>query len=55
MTWQAWVNIILGLWLIVSPWVLKFSDQSTPMWNSIIVGIVVAILSYLQSTQQNKS
>lgn len=52
--WQGWVNLILGLWLIISPWVLGFSTVAGAMWNSLIVGIVVAILSYWGQTETSK-
>lgn len=39
-----WVNVVLGLWLIASPFILGFSGLAFAMWNSIIVGLVVAIL-----------
>jgi hypothetical protein len=43
-TWLSWLNVILGIWVIVSPWVLGFSSTPTPMWDNVIVGIVVVIL-----------
>ena len=27
--WQNWVNVILGAWLVISPWILGFADQKT--------------------------
>ena len=26
--WEEWVNMVLGLWLIVSPWILKFGTAT---------------------------
>jgi hypothetical protein len=40
-----WINTILGLWLIVSPFILGYSDTVGAMWNSIIVGLVVLVLA----------
>ncbi len=45
--WQDWVNLILGIWLVVSPWVLSFSSQNVATWNAVIVGVVFAVLSLL--------
>ena len=39
--WQDPVNLILGLWLIVAPWVLAFRDDRAAMWNSIILGVLI--------------
>lgn len=43
--WQEWVNAVLGLWLIVSPWVLGFAGLQAAMANAVIVGAVVAALA----------
>jgi hypothetical protein len=40
-----WINSLLGLWLIVSPFILGYSDAVTAMWNNIIVGLVVLVLA----------
>jgi hypothetical protein len=39
--WEEAINIILGLCLIVAPWVLGFGAQSTATSNSVIVGVLV--------------
>jgi hypothetical protein len=41
-----WANVILGLWLIVSPFVLGVSSIATVVWHNIIAGIVVALLAW---------
>lgn len=45
MAWLSWLNLILGAWVVISPWVLGFSDQSTAMADNVIVGVIVFILS----------
>ncbi len=41
--WASWINLILGIWLIISPFILRFGTAPTPMWNSIILGIIVGV------------
>lgn len=43
--WEEWVNAILGVWLVVSPWIIGFSGVAYALWNQIIVGIIVAALA----------
>lgn len=43
-SYGSWFNVILGIWLIISPWVVGFSDITGATWNAVIVGIVVAIV-----------
>jgi hypothetical protein len=38
------VNILLGIWLIVSPWMFDYSETPAVL-NSMIVGALVAILA----------
>ncbi len=46
----SWLNALLGLWMIVSPWVYGYSGASGFTWNSVIVGIIVAILGTWSAT-----
>jgi hypothetical protein len=41
---MKWLNVILGLWVAVSPFVIK---GSTLQWSNVIVGIVVAVVAYM--------
>ncbi|NOY67267.1 MAG: SPW repeat protein [Gammaproteobacteria bacterium] len=40
--WKEYINIILGFWLVAAPFVLNFTDLVAPVWNQVIVGILVA-------------
>lgn len=40
------VNILLGVWLLVSPWVFGYQAAgSAAIWNSAIIGVLIAILA----------
>lgn len=43
--WQDWAGLILGVWLILSPWFLGYSDEAMAMWNAVILGIVAGALA----------
>ena len=45
--WEEWINLLLGLWLIVSPWVLGFA-HTRAMHFSIGVGAAVTFLAALE-------
>lgn len=45
--WEEWANLALGIWLIVSPWVLGFAHTSA-MHFSIGVGVAVAFFAALE-------
>jgi len=41
----AWVNILAGIWLFFSPWIVGFVNLPTAMWNNVILGIIVFVLA----------
>jgi hypothetical protein len=41
----SWANVVLGIWLIVSPFALGASSNATVVWHNVIAGIVVALLA----------
>ena len=45
--WEEWLNLIVGLWLIISPWVLKLPETKA-MRADIVIGIVVAVLAAIE-------
>lgn len=44
-TWEEWVNVVLAVWLIVSPFALGYASHVTVLWNQLIVGALVGILA----------
>lgn len=38
-------KLALALWLLVSPWILKYTDVRLPVWNGAAVAIIVAAFS----------
>lgn len=45
--WEEWLNLIVGLWTLVSPWVLGF-EGTRAMTISVVIGIAVAILAAVE-------
>ncbi len=45
MKWNDFVLLLIGFWLVVSPWILGFSAIDFPTWNSIIFGTFIMILA----------
>ena len=45
--WEEWANLLLGLWLIASPWILGFA-HTRAMHFGIGIGAVVAFLATLE-------
>ena len=41
----SWLNVILGIWVLLSAWILGFSMVHTAMANNVVMGIVVILLA----------
>jgi SPW repeat-containing protein len=51
--WEDWCDWALGIWLMLSPWVLLFEYDTAATRNAVIVGFLVVLveavtLSYFQ-------
>jgi len=46
----SWLNIVLGIWVIISPFVVQFTQLTAATWNNVIVGIVIAILAIIRTS-----
>jgi SPW repeat len=41
--WEDWASWLIGFWLLLSPWILHFEDQTGAMQNAVIVGFVLIL------------
>jgi uncharacterized membrane protein len=45
----SWINVILGIWLIISPFALVFISGTVALWNNIILGLIITIIAWSNS------
>ena len=43
--WEEWVNLALGVWMIISPWLLGYSANAVARDDAVVVGLIVGLLS----------
>jgi hypothetical protein len=48
------VSVLLGIWLIASPWVFDYSGKY-PVLNSVLVGALIAILAAIRLVRLRES
>lgn len=46
--WEEWINLILGLWLAVSPWAVRVASNHATTMVLSLTGIAVAVLAALE-------
>lgn len=35
-----WADVVVGIWLVLSPFLLGFSGETTALWNNLITGVL---------------
>jgi hypothetical protein len=45
--WVGWVNVLFGIWLVISPFAFGLSHQTAMTWNFVIVGLLLTAASVL--------
>jgi hypothetical protein len=45
--WEEWIGLIVGLWVLVSPWLLGFQHAKATAVN-VAVGLLIAYMSALE-------
>lgn len=39
--WEEWLNLGLGIWLLIAPFVLGYAGLPVPMWNHLLIGLLI--------------
>jgi hypothetical protein len=50
----SWINLILGIWLIVSPFALALHHAAF-IWNNVVLGIVIAIVAWSNAAMSTRA
>ncbi len=40
-----WTQLVIGLMMIISPWILGFSDISLAKWCNILLGLLLVLMN----------
>ena len=46
--WRSWMNLIPGVWVLLSPWIFGFATHIGATVIHVIIGLVVSILALLE-------
>jgi hypothetical protein len=44
--------ILMGIWVIISPFVLGFSDKPGAIWSNLVVGLVIVLLCLISARRK---
>ena len=45
MKYLNWVQLVLGIWILVSQWILGFAEITPALWSNVIVGLLIVIVA----------
>lgn len=48
----AWVNLVVGVWAVVAPWLVGFAALAAAMWSHVAAGVLVAIAAAVALWQE---
>ena len=48
--WQDWASWALGLWLVLSPWIVMFWPQTVALENAVAVGFLLLLVEVVTLT-----
>ncbi|MBV8667338.1 MAG: SPW repeat protein [Burkholderiaceae bacterium] len=51
--WQDWIKLLLGLWLVASPWVLGYTLYHTATANACAVGAALTLSNFMGVAKLN--
>ncbi len=46
----SWINLVLGLWTIASPWVCGYASNISALRNNVVLGIVIGAFAIWSAT-----
>ena len=51
----SWMNVVLGLWMIVSPFLLGYANVNDAQTNSLITGVIILALAAFSAYETNEA
>lgn len=52
--WKEWINLLSGVWLFISPFLLFYFDNTVLLWNSIVAAVLIIRASTLAIPMTDK-
>ncbi len=50
-----WINAVLGLWLLISPFVLGSSVIMAALWSDVVLGIIALVLGVVAAMREART
>lgn len=50
--WQEGINMVLGAWLLISPWWLEFRLPAL-IWSAVVIGVLLMLCSAIAAIKRD--
>jgi len=51
---KKWIVFAIGIWIMISPWLLGFSEIELAKWSNVLLGLALAILSIAEVGEKGR-
>jgi hypothetical protein len=51
--WEEWVDFVVGMWILASPWMLNYPSGATATKLHVLVGVIVTVLAAMELWQEH--
>jgi hypothetical protein len=51
---RSWINMLAGIWVFISAFILGHTNTQTMFWNDLIIGALVVIMAIVSAAQSAK-
>ena len=42
---KSWIQLVIGFWILLSPWLLGFADIGIMKWSNVLCGLALVVMS----------
>lgn len=53
--WEEWLTALVGVWLIVSPWIIGYDTSTLLMWNALVAGVILVAMGLWTNLQESET
>ena len=46
--WEDWAGVVLGAWLLASPWLLGYATVDAAVMNALVMGTILVLEEFLE-------
>jgi hypothetical protein len=52
--WATSLNLLVALWLVMTPTLSSYHGQAAATWNQVVVGVTVAVIALLRTNLSDR-